>query len=36
MMHRIQIFNRSKNHDTRVADLRTEAVVNAMVHHLIR
>ena len=36
MMRRIHIFGRSKNHDTRMADLRTDAVVNAMISHLIR
>lgn len=35
-MRRIRIKSRSKDHDARIADLRTEAVVNAMVSHLIR
>lgn len=36
MMHRIQIFSRSKKYDSRMAELRTDAVVNAMIHHMMR
>lgn len=36
MMRRIRIKSRSKDHDIRMADLRTEAVIDAIVNHLIR